>query len=181
MSPGQQSVRGEAVTSVLERLDPDRDWEAKLAVVAGVLADALVRGDAETLAEIAETMREKLARLFDARGASREVRGYLLALLTTTRLALEELPDPYTAAIAPDTHSALALRALAAEGPLGSAELRERLGTGASQLSRVGRQLLAAGLVVQRRAGRTATWEITPRGRDVVSKLVPAASKRQAR
>jgi hypothetical protein len=179
--PGQPSVRGETIAVALKRLDAGRDWEAQLAVVAEIVVDALVRGDAATLAEVPGPVRDALARLFDAKGNVREVRGYLVGILAVTRLGLEQLPDSFVLAIAPDTHAALVLQALAGDGTLSGGELRLRLGTSASQLSRVGRQLLAGGLVVQRRAGREASWEITPRGRAAVDILQPVARDRRSR
>lgn len=179
--PGQPSVRGETITAALESLDAGRNWEAQLAAVAEVVVDALVRGDAATLAEVPDPVRDALARLFDARGNVREVRGYLVGILAVTRLGLERLPDHFAVAIAPDTHAASVLQTLAGDGTLSGAELRRRLGTSGPQLSRVGRQLLAGGLVVQRRAGREASWEITPRGRAAVDTLQLAARSRRVR
>ncbi|HEY4811703.1 MAG TPA: helix-turn-helix domain-containing protein, partial [Solirubrobacteraceae bacterium] len=96
--------------------------------------------------------------------------------LAMTRLGLERLPDPLAVEFPIDSHAAKALQALAVGKPLSSSELEKVLGTSPSQVSRVGRQLLGHGLVVQRRSGRTATWEITPRGRLVAP--TPARSRR---
>jgi predicted transcriptional regulator len=132
------------------------------------IVDALVFADPETLQEVGDPIRDALAKLFNGAGHTREARGYLLAVLAMARLGLERLPDPHAVRLHPESHAASALAALADGGPLTNQELRDRLQTSASQLSRVGRQLLADGLVVQRRAGRTASWEITPRGRQAV-------------
>jgi DNA-binding MarR family transcriptional regulator len=60
------------------------------------------------------------------------------------------------------------LRALEREGPQTSTQLRDDLATSDSQISRTGQQLLAHGLVSQRRVGRQALWELTPRGGELV-------------
>jgi DNA-binding transcriptional ArsR family regulator len=168
--------RRDLVLQWLDGLDPESDsWEAELSAVAMVVVDSLLHGDARTLQEIGDPVRDALAHLFDAGGRVREVRGYLLALLAMTRLGLERMPDPLAVEFPVGSHAAKALQALAAGKPLSSGELEKALDTSASQVSRVGRHLLAHGLVVQRRSGRTATWEITPRGR----LAVPARSRRR--
>ena len=161
--------RRDLVLQWLEGLDPEGDsWEAELSAVTMVMVDSLLHGDARTLQEIGDPVRDALAQLFDAGGRVREVRGYLLALLAMARLGLERMPDPLAVEFPVGSHAAKALQALAAGKPLSSGELEKALDTSASQVSRVGRNLLAHGLVVQRRSGRTVTWEITPRGRLVV-------------
>jgi DNA-binding MarR family transcriptional regulator len=94
--------------------------------------------------------------------------GYLAALLSAIDLALARLPDRSEFALAEDSHARRMLEALNTERSLTSQELVGRLQTSDSQLSRVGRILLAAGLVVQRRAGRVAIWELAPRGRELI-------------
>jgi DNA-binding MarR family transcriptional regulator len=169
--------RRDLIVEWLEALDPESaSWETELSAVAMVLIDSLLHGDARTLQEIGEPVRDRLAHLFDTGGRGREIRGYLLALLAMTRLGLERLPDPLAVEFPIDSHAAKVLQALAVGKPLSSSELEKVLGTSPSQVSRVGRQLLGHGLVVQRRSGRTATWEITPRGRLVAP--TPAPSRR---
>jgi len=168
--------RRDLVLQWLEELDPEGEsWEAELSAVAMVVVDSLLHSDARTLQEIGDPVRDALAQLFDTGGRVREVRGYLLALLAMARLGLERMPDPLAVEFPVGSHAAKALQALAAGKPLSSGELEKALDTSASQVSRVGRNLLAHGLVVQRRSGRTATWEITPRGRLVA----PERSRRR--
>jgi AcrR family transcriptional regulator len=56
------------------------------------------------------------------------------------------------------------LSELAETSPLGSGELRERLGTDETQVSRTGRRLREAGLTERRKVGRSVAWELTPVG-----------------
>lgn len=162
-------ARADAVREWLEALDfSSESWESDLTPVAMAVADALLHADAETLRELNEPLRDALARLFEDAGHAREIRGYLLGMLETARWGAQRLPDPTGVELTPGSHAREMLEALAADGPLTSAELRERLGTSHSQLSRVGRHLLAQNLLVQRRAGRAAIWEIGARGRQAL-------------
>jgi DNA-binding transcriptional ArsR family regulator len=162
-------ARRDVALEWLERADPaGGDWEQQLSPVLTVVVDALLHADTGTLRELAEPLRRAAVDLGEGPGEAREMHGYLIALLDSIRLALNRLPDPGDFALAQDSHAGQMLEALSRGVPLTSAELRERLGTSDSHLSRVGRTLLAAGLVVQRRAGRVAIWELTPRGRQVL-------------
>ena len=67
--------------------------------------------------------------------------------------------------IEPGTQAWRFLSALVEESPLGSSELRERLGTDETQVSRTGRRLRDAGLAERRKLGRSVSWELTPVGR----------------
>jgi DNA-binding transcriptional ArsR family regulator len=163
------AARHEVVVEWLANLDPGSErWESDLAPVTLTVVDALLHADAETLQEIADPLRDALAGLFAADGHAREIRGYLLGALASVRLGLQRLPDPTDIELAADSHAGAMLKALETGAPLTSSELRDRLETSDSQLSRVGRNLLARGLVVQRRAGRRAIWELSPRGRQVL-------------
>ncbi|HEY4824735.1 MAG TPA: hypothetical protein VIH49_06755, partial [Solirubrobacteraceae bacterium] len=78
--------RRDLIVEWLEALDPESaSWETELSAVAMVLIDSLLHGDARTLQEIGEPVRDRLAQLFDTGGRGREIRGYLLALLAMTR------------------------------------------------------------------------------------------------
>jgi DNA-binding transcriptional ArsR family regulator len=163
------AARRDVVLEWLGKLDPAQDdWEAALAPVTMTVIDALLAADAATLQELADPLRDALAGLFDDRGHAREIRGYLLGALAATRWGLRRLPEPADFEFASDSHAAQMLEALRLSTSLTSSDLSERLGTSSSQLSRVGRTLLARGLVVQRRAGRFAIWELSPRGRQAL-------------
>jgi DNA-binding transcriptional ArsR family regulator len=165
----EAGARGDAVREWLEGFDPaSSTWEADLSPVAMAIVDAILHADPATLEQIAEPLRDTLARLFEDEGHAREARGYLLGALEATRWGQRRMPDPTGLDFAHDSHATQMLAALEIKAPLTSAELRERLSTSDSQLSRVGRQLLARGLVVQRRAGRMATWELSSRGRQAL-------------
>jgi hypothetical protein len=162
-------ARRDVVQDWLRRLDPEKKrWDEDLSPVVMTVVDALLHADAATLQAIGEPARDALADLFDDAPHAREARGYLLAVLAMARWGLERLPDPSDVQLVRDSHAWRLLEALEGREPLSSSDLRARLGTSDSQVSRTGRQLLAYGLVNQRRAGRTAVWELTPRGRQLL-------------
>ncbi|MGI8428079.1 MAG: hypothetical protein ACR2OB_01955 [Solirubrobacteraceae bacterium] len=161
-------VRREVATRWLGRIDTESGkWQTDLAPVTMTLVDALLHGDAGTLQELADPLRDALATMFEDQGHAREIRGYLLGVLEATRWGLRRLPDPGDIEFAKETHAWQMLDCLG-HGPLTSSDLKEQLGTSDSQISRVGRNLLARQMVVQRRAGRVAVWEITARGRQAM-------------
>lgn len=162
------AARGDHAVELLEVLDArSGEWEVELSAVTALVVDALLEADAATLDVLAEPLRHAEVDASGAEGHGREISGYLAALLAAVDVALERLPDPSEFALAEDSQAHRMLDALC-EQAMTSQQLVERLQTGDSQISRVGRTLLAAGLVRQRRAGRVAIWEATPRGRNLV-------------
>jgi hypothetical protein len=164
-------TRHDVALEWLAKLDPDGErWADDLAPVSMAITDAVIHTDATFLRDIREPLRDSLADLFHGTHAA-EARGYLVALLAMTRWGLERLPEPASVEIPPESYAWKLLEVLhAAAEPRSSGELKARLKTSDSQVSRSGRQLLAQGLVNQRRAGRTAVWELTPRGRQVLDR-----------
>jgi hypothetical protein len=154
----------------LRDLDPaDAAWEAELSAVSLALVDAILHSDVEALEAASDPLRDALARLFEDAGHAREIRGWLLGMLAFTEWSLQRLPSAAELELAQDSHARLFLEALSnSEMPLSSGELKGILDTDDSQLSRLGRKLLGRGVVVQRRVGRTARWELTPRGRQLL-------------
>lgn len=153
----------------LQKVDPGSDsWESDLSAITLGFVDALLHADVEALQEATDPLRDALARLFDDGPHAREVRGWLLALLSTTRWGIQRLPATAERELPRTTQAWAFLQELGSDWPRSSSELRARLGTGNSQISRVGRDLLARGLVAQRRLGREALWELTPRGHQLL-------------
>ena len=66
--------------------------------------------------------------------------------------------------VEPGTQAWHFLSALAETSPLGSSDLRERLDTDETQVSRTGRRLREAGLASRRKVGRSVSWELTAVG-----------------
>ncbi len=168
---GDVDVRRDVVEQRLQRLSAvDERWESVASPIAMAIVDAMLHADAATLETLTEPLRHAAADLDESELHGPEIRGYLLGLLSASRWALQRLPDPTQFELVEDSLARRMLDALGQVKAMTSAELRTKLDTSASQVSRVGRTLMAAGLVVQRRAGRVAIWELTPRGRTLVAR-----------
>jgi predicted NBD/HSP70 family sugar kinase len=94
-----------------------------------------------------------------------EQRGRLLGLIDVTHWALRRLPSTLQAGLDLASHAGQFLRAVAEHPGLSNQELALRLGIDETEASRVGRRLLAAGVVWRRKEWRRNAWDITPRGR----------------
>jgi DNA-binding MarR family transcriptional regulator len=178
--------QGDDTAALLERLghvDPAaEDWEQQLSAVTSGIVDLLLQADVDGLSHTTDPLRDALAGNFAQAAHAREFRGWILALLSVTRWGVQRLPSVQELEFAQGGMTVNFLRALETGVPRSSSDLRTRLGTGPTQVSRIGRELLARGLVVQRRLGRQAVWELTPRGRQLVrehSRNGPAAMVHQ--
>jgi hypothetical protein len=141
--------------------------ETELGSLMVLLVDALLAADTTSLEAVVDPLRDALARLQTADVAAAEARGYLTACLALIRCTLNRLPSVDELALRQNSHSLNFLLSLRGPTSRSSRELREIMRVSASELSRVGRGLRARGLVVQRRAGRVAIWELSPRGRQL--------------
>jgi predicted NBD/HSP70 family sugar kinase len=94
-----------------------------------------------------------------------EQRGRLLGLIDVTHWALRRLPSALQLGPDPSSHAGQFLKAVAEHPGLSNQELAMRLGVDETEASRVGRRLLAAGVVWRRKEWRRNAWDITPRGR----------------
>ena len=98
-------------------------------------------------------------------GDQREQRGRILGLIDTVQWALRRLPSGLQLSLHPNGHAARFLVAVARRQGMSNKELAAELGTDETEISRVGRKLLAAGVVWRRKEWRHNAWDITPRGR----------------
>ncbi len=103
-----------------------------------------------------------------------EQRGRLLGLIDVTHWALRRLPSTLQAGPDPSSHAGQFLKAVAERPGLSNQELAMRLGIDETEASRVGRRLLAAGVVWRRKEWRRNAWDITPRGRTCLVDVAPA-------
>jgi DNA-binding transcriptional ArsR family regulator len=153
----------------LREIDPrSESWEAELSAITSGVVDLLLASQVDALADATDPLRDALANAFDDAPHAREIRGWLLGLLSLTRWALQRLPSTDELEFVRGGLSGSFLQTLEGTVPRSSTELGNRLGTSAPQISRLGRELRARGLVVQRRLGRHAMWELTPRGRQLL-------------
>ncbi|MFC4911299.1 hypothetical protein [Actinomadura gamaensis] len=101
----------------------------------------------------------------------REERGRLLGLIDVAHWALQRLPSGLQLGLRPGGHAARFLVAVAARPGRSNRELAAELGTDDTEISRVGRRLLAAGVVWRRKEWRSNLWDITPRGRAYLAEI----------
>ncbi|MFC5747025.1 hypothetical protein [Actinomadura rugatobispora] len=97
-------------------------------------------------------------------GDQREQRGRVLGLIDTVHWALRRLPSGLQLSLHPEGHAARFLVAVARRQGLSNQQLAAELGTDETEISRVGRKLLSAGVVWRRKEWRHNAWDITPRG-----------------
>jgi predicted NBD/HSP70 family sugar kinase len=93
-----------------------------------------------------------------------EQRGRLLGMIDVTHWALRRLPSGLRLSVDPSSHAGRFLLAVAAQPGLSNQELAAQLGIDETETSRVGRRLLAAGVVWRRKEWRRNAWDISPRG-----------------
>lgn len=109
-----------------------------------------------------------------------EQRGRLLGMIDVTHWALRRLPSALQVGLDPSSHAGRFLTAVAARPGLSNQELAQRLGIDETEASRVGRRLLAAGVVWRRKEWRRNAWDITPRGRTCLLSAGLASSDAEA-
>jgi predicted NBD/HSP70 family sugar kinase len=95
-----------------------------------------------------------------------EQRGRLLGMIDVTHWALRRLPSALHVGVDPGSHAGRFLTAVAHRPGLSNQELAVQLGIDETEVSRVGRRLLAAGVVWRRKEWKRNAWDITPRGRN---------------
>ena len=111
-----------------------------------------------------EALVECLHRRLDRNPESFDERGRLLGLLDVTFWSLRRLPSELQLNLDPHGHAARFLTEIATEPGLSNAQLAERLDVDITEVSRVGRKLLASGVAWKSRQWRYNCWNITPRG-----------------
>jgi DNA-binding MarR family transcriptional regulator len=168
---------GSSRVAALQRLEAlqttDAEWPRAASAIMWVLVDSLLSADTQLLEAAADPLRNRIATLSTDDPSERELRGWTQAMLAMTRWGLHRLPSDDEINLRQNTKLWQFLECVWMHTPCSSAKLRDELATDHPQVSRLGRDLLARGLVFQRRAGREALWELTPRGRQLVAKLRP--------
>src|SRR4051794_38051003 len=153
-------ARARALTERIARLAGDPGEEARDALALG-LVDTLLAGDEPALRAAVDALRGARAGALTGGNAERTL-GWLEAATSVIGWGLERsTAEQGLGAVAHGTRPWRFLSALEEAGRLGSSELRERLATDETQVSRTGRRLLEAGLVIRRKAGRQVFWELT--------------------
>ncbi|GAA4233280.1 hypothetical protein GCM10022254_35410 [Actinomadura meridiana] len=143
-----------------------------------LITDASLSADEPALVECQDGLQWLHRHYIDVNaldGPQREQRGRILGLIDVVHWALRRLPSGLQLALQPDGHAARFLLAVFRRQGLSNKDLATELGTDETEISRVGRKLLSAGVVARRKEWRQNAWDLTPRGRDYLetSGLLP--------
>lgn len=132
-----------------------------------LITDASLSADEPALVECQDGLQWLHRHYLDVDaldGPQREQRGRILGLIDVVHWALKRLPSGLQLALRPDSHAARFLVAVFRRQGLSNQQLAAELGTDETEVSRVGRRLLSAGVVWRRRQWRHNAWDLTPRG-----------------
>ncbi|MEW2354468.1 hypothetical protein [Spirillospora sp. NPDC029432] len=141
--------------------------EGHFSALGMLITDASLNADEPALTEVKDGLQWLHRNYLDTRsldGDQREQRGRLLGLIDCAHWALQRLPSGLQLSLQPGGHAARFLAAVARRQGLSNQQLAAELGTDETEISRVGRRLLSAGVVWKRKEWRHNAWDITPRG-----------------
>ena len=161
----------------VRRLTEEMDRSAALSeghfnALGMLLTDASLAADGAALVAAQDGLQwlfRRYSGLESPRADEIEHRGRLLGLIDTTHWALRRLPSALQLTLDPEGHAARFLLAVAREPGLSNQEVAARLGVDETEASRVGRRLLATGMVWRRREWRRNVWDLTPRGQQYLT------------
>jgi len=142
--------------------------EGQFSALGMLVTDASLAADERALQAAQDGLQWLYSRqeaLGDPDAEQVEQRGRLLGLIDVTHWALRRLPSTLQMGLDLASHAGQFLAAVAERPGLSNQELALRLGIDETEASRVGRRLLAAGVVWRRKDWRRNAWDITPRGR----------------
>ena len=147
-----------------------------------LITDASLSADEPALAECQDGLQWLHRHYLDVDaldGAQREQRGRILGLIDVVHWALKRLPSGLQLALQPDGYAARFLVAVSRRPGMSNQQLAAELGTDETEISRVGRRLLSAGVVWRRKEWRHNAWDLTPRGRQYLetSGLLPVGGE----
>lgn len=160
--PSQIGSRAAEISEILKGLT-EPAATGRYRALAALIADAALAAD-ETALQQAQDGLQRLhaAQLATNSSGQAEDRGRVLALLDSVDWTLRRLAR--RAAVSPQSHAARCLLKLSDYPGLYSGQLSDAVGIDDTQMSRLGRRLLAQGLVRNRRLGKNVSWELTANG-----------------
>ncbi|TMR04258.1 hypothetical protein ETD83_08775 [Actinomadura soli] len=132
-----------------------------------LITDASLSADEPALVECQDGLQWLHRHYLDVNaldGAQREQRGRILGLIDVVHWALKRLPSGLQLTLQPDGYAARFLIAVYRRQGLSNKDLAAELRTDETEISRVGRKLLSAGVVWRRKEWRHNAWDLTPRG-----------------
>lgn len=150
-----------------------------------LLLDATLEGDTFLLDAAVDGLR-RCSGLVLAPEASAEERARLEGRLETLHeealFALERMPSAAMLAdYEPESQSAQFLRVIAEQAGLSNEGVAARIEVGPERVSALGRELAHRGLARKRKIGRRNSWDITPRGVQVLGLIDVGGAPRPQR
>jgi DNA-binding MarR family transcriptional regulator len=170
---GRQAV----LSSVLGRLESDECVEADYDALTQLLLDATLADDGATLAVAFKRLRRLQALALPVQpdtttSGDGERLGRIRGLIAVAGAALQRLtPSSVVREVAANSHAHRMLAALGERASMTTGDIGAALHVDASQISRTGGRLLAQRLVVRTRAGKKVYWELSTRGRSILTRL----------
>src|SRR5690606_17516445 len=138
--------------------------DGQFSALGMLITDASLCADEPALVEVQDGLqwlhRTHFLDTASLDGDQREQRGRVLGLIDAVHWALRRLPSNLQLSLHPDSHAARFLVAVARRRGMSNQQLAAELGTDETEISRVGRKLLAAGVVWRRKEWRHNAWDI---------------------
>lgn len=182
LSAGPRLTELDRITATIEQALPIPP-EGEFAALSMLLTDAILDWDEPAL-DLALAQLPRLAALA-ARHDSKEgalTEGRLRGLLEMAQQGMQRaLPSDFLGHVETGSHSHKFLQEIEREPMRTNLALSLELNVEESEVSRIGRRLIQAGLARKRRVGRTNQWLITPRGVQVLSVLDAGGVNRPTR
>jgi len=159
----------EQARGLIEAMGEDKHIsDGQFSALGMLITDASLSADEAALVEVKDGLqwlhRTHYLDVPASEGEARERRGRILGLIDVVHWSLRRLPSGMQLTLQPSSHAARFLVEVAHERDLSNKDLAGLLGADETEVSRVGRRLLAAGLVWKRKQWRRNSWDITPRG-----------------
>lgn len=108
--------------------------------------------------------------------------GRVEALTEAALLALERVPSlEDLAAYEPDSHAVRFLRCIAEHAGASNDDISQETGVRAEEVSRTGRELVSRGFARKRKVGRRNSWDLTPRGTQMLQLIADEGAPRAQR
>jgi DNA-binding MarR family transcriptional regulator len=172
--------RAATVRALLDELEV-REGDAsdgRYDALTALVTDALLAADEAALLEAQDGLQRLHAAQLEREAPDErqlEQRGRVLAALGVVTWTLRRLtPSELLARLEPGGHNLRFLERIDSRPGLSNGELARALDADETEVSRVGRRLVQAGLASKHRVGRRNLWRITPRGRQALQAHAPA-------
>ncbi|NNN30484.1 ROK family protein [Streptomyces sp. S3(2020)] len=165
----EPAVRRDRLTEVQSMVDAMKSEkeipEGRFTALGMLITDASLAADESALEAAHNGLRWLYGRYVrDGADIRAEQRGRLLGLIDVTYWSLRRLPSGLQLSLDPSSHAARFLVEIAREPGLNNETLAERLDVDVTEVSRIGRRMLASGVAWRSRQWRHNSWDVTPRG-----------------